>query len=449
MGETWTIRRPPTRITGMAEYVTVIGLGYVGLPLAVSLAGQGIRVAGVDADPAIRDAVRERQAPFFEPGLSEALQRLPAGMLTVAEAPLSAGPPRAVIICVGTPTDPETLRPDLSHLRAATETATACMGDDTLVVVRSTVPVGTCRQFVLPVLRTKVARPMLAFCPERLIQGTALAETISLPQIIGALDERSRTAADALHSSLTARRVHVSSLETAEMIKLVGNAHTDLIYGFGNEVALMATALGLDADEVIRSANSDYPRPDIASPGYVGGSCLTKDPYLLIHSAASAGYSPPMVAAARRLNEEVPTRIVERFTQQLTRLSDRPFAESKILVCGMAYKGRPETDDVRGAASSTVARLLGSEVKTLAGHDFLVRDHVVRQLGFEPTGLEDGLRDADGALLLVDHPRYRDITADQIRSLMRGPRLVLDMWGIAEDALVDADGINYVRFGRG
>ncbi|MEV4315576.1 nucleotide sugar dehydrogenase [Actinocrispum sp. NPDC049592] len=433
----------------MAEYVTVVGLGYVGLPLAVSLAAAGVQVAGVEANPAVRDAVQARQAPFFEPGLDEALRGLPDGMLTVAESPPTGGPPRAIIICVGTPTDPETLRPDLTQLRAAADVAAGHMGEDTLVVVRSTVPVGTSRSLVLPRLRAKADRPMLAFCPERLIQGTALAEMRSLPQVIGPLDARSLAAADSLHSALTERRVAVSSPETAEMIKLVGNAHTDLIYGFGNEVALMATALGLDAREVIRSANAGYPRPDISLPGYVGGSCLTKDPYLLIHSSAAAGYSPPMVAAARRLNEDVPARTVERFTEQLTRLSGRPFAESKVLVCGMAYKGRPATDDVRGAASSTVARLLGSDVKTLAGHDFLVPDQVVRQLGFEPMSLADGLRDTDGALLLVDHPGYRDITAEQVRSLMRGPRLVLDMWGIAEDALAGAEGINYVRFGRG
>ncbi|TCO61932.1 nucleotide sugar dehydrogenase [Actinocrispum wychmicini] len=433
----------------MAEYVTVIGLGYVGLPVAVSLAGAGVRVAGVDTNPVVRNAVQARQAPFFEPGLTEALRALPEGMLTVAAAPPATRPPRAIVICVGTPTDPDTLQPDLTHLQAAVDVGASHMGDNTLVVVRSTVPVGTCRQLVLPRLRAQVANPMLAFCPERLIQGTALAEIRSLPQIVGPLDERSLAAADDLHATLTDKRVSVSSLETAEMIKLVGNAHTDLIYGFGNEVALMATALGLDAGEVIRSANTGYPRPDISLPGYVGGSCLTKDPYLLMYSASSAGYSPPMVAAARQLNEEVPVLAVGRFTRQLAELSNRPFTESKILVCGMAYKGRPETDDVRGAASTTVARLLGGNVKTLAGHDFLVPDHVVRGLGFEPAGLEGGLHDADGALLLVDHPRYRDITADQVRALMRGPRLILDMWGIAEDALADEDGITYVRYGRG
>ncbi|TCR16040.1 nucleotide sugar dehydrogenase [Streptomyces sp. BK205] len=433
----------------MTEYVAVIGLGYVGLPLAVSLAGAGVHVVGIDRNPAVRDAVHSRRAPFYEPGLAEALRDLPDGMLVATEALPDSPAPSAVVICVGTPADPQTLEPDLTQLGAAADLAAAHIDDDTLVVVRSTVPVGTCRDVVLPRLSRRVSAPLLAFCPERLIQGRALSELRSLPQIIGPLDEPSRTAADRLHAVLTERRVHVSSLETAEMIKLAGNAHTDLIYGFGNELAHIATALGLDAREVVRAANLDYPRPDIAPPGYVGGSCLTKDPYLLIHTSRAAGYVPPMVTAARQVNESVPRMAVERFTARLADLTGRPVSEAKVLVCGMAYKGRPETDDVRGAASLPVAQLLQGQVKTLAGHDFQVPAGTIRDLGYEPVTLEDGLRDADGVVLLVDHRRYREITSAMVRSLMREPRVVFDLWGVTERALADVPGIEYVRYGRG
>lgn len=431
----------------MSGYVAVVGLGYVGLPLAVSFAAAGQAVIGVDTSPAVRRAVREFRAPFFESGLDAALAALPEGLLAVADA-LPEEPPDAVVICVGTPVDRATGEPDLTNLAAAVDTVAPRIGAQTLVVVRSTVPVGTCRGVVLPRLLERHPQPHLAFAPERMIQGRALAEMSSLPQIIGGLDERSVLRAAELHAVLGSDPVTVSSLEAAEMIKLICNAHTDLIYGFGNEVALMASALGLDAEELIRSANLRYPRPDLSRPGYVGGSCLTKDPYLLMHSAASAGYRPPMVEAARRVNESVPNLLARSLLDELARTGVAP-SRAKVLVCGIAYKGRPETDDVRGSAAGPVAELLGGAVATLAGHDFRVPPEQIKALGFEPMALDDGLAGADAVLLLTDHEDYGKLTADFLRPLLRGPRLVLDTWGLLDTTLSNEPELRYLRFGRG
>ncbi|MEO3930157.1 nucleotide sugar dehydrogenase [Micromonosporaceae bacterium B7E4] len=432
----------------MDSYVAVIGLGYVGLPLGVSMAKAGVRILGVDSDPAVRHAVDRRESPFAEPGLAEALRSVPPDRLTTA-ASLPERAPAAVILCVGTPVLPGATEPDLRQLRAGVAAVAPRIADDTLVVVRSTVPVGTCRRHVLPALRHTVAEPLLACCPERTIQGAAMRELGSLPQIVGGLDGRSRARADRLFASICADRVPVSSLEAAEMTKLVCNAHTDLIYGFGNEVALAASALGLDAWEIIDAANGRYPRPDIARPGYVGGSCLTKDPYLLMDSTQRAGRPMPMVAAARAVNESVPYAVVDGFRAALARHGDRPLSETKALVCGMAYKGRPATDDVRGAASAVVAPLLGPAVATLVGHDFLVPQHRTKELGFEPVDLNDGLRDADGVLLLTDHPGYGGLDAEAVRSLMRAGRVVFDVWGVARQKLDGVPGVAYTRYGRG
>ena len=157
---------------------------------------------------------------------------------------------------------------------------------DTLVVVRSTVPVGATRAIVLPELAARWPAPRLALAPERTIQGQALRELEELPQVVGGLDAASGEAAAELFSRLTRRVVRVSSLEAAELVKLVNNCHTDLIYGYGNEVALLAERFGLDPLEVIQGANLEYPRPDLAKPGFVGGGCLSKDPYILLSAAA-------------------------------------------------------------------------------------------------------------------------------------------------------------------
>ncbi|MET7399558.1 nucleotide sugar dehydrogenase [Dactylosporangium sp. NPDC005572] len=419
--------------------VAVVGLGYVGLPLAGLFAAAGVRALGVDTDPAARAAAARGEPGFFEPGLPGLLTR---SGLELAGA-LPAQPPAAVVICVGTPVDAETRTPDLRQLVAATEHVAAHLGPDTLVVVRSTVPVGTCRTVVLPILRRAVDQPLLAFCPERTIQGRAVAEIQQLPQVIGGLDERSLERARELLAPLTADQVTVSSLEAAELVKLACNAHTDLIYGFGNELATIAEHLGLDAHEVIRGANLRYPRPDLARPGFVGGSCLTKDPYLLAHSARAAGYEPPMVAASRAVNEAVPVRAARRVLAALAGRAT-PVAECTVLVCGVAYKGRPETDDVRGAASVTIARELGPWVGRLLGHDPLVPAARIAAAGLEPVALADGLRSADALVVLTDHPAYAGLTADVVRA-----PVVFDMWSVLADRLRDAPGVVYLELGRG
>jgi UDP-N-acetyl-D-mannosaminuronic acid dehydrogenase len=163
---------------------------------------------------------------------------------------------------------------------------------------------------VLPELRAAWGDDVkLVMAPERTIQGQALRELVELPQVVGGLDEASRRAGVEFFGGLAETVVEVSDLETAEMVKLSNNCHTDLIYSFGNEIALIAERHGLDPLEVIRAANVGYPRPDLAKPGYVGGGCLSKDPYIMIDSAGD--YRPYLVGQARQLNEFLPVHVAE------------------------------------------------------------------------------------------------------------------------------------------
>ena len=427
--------------------VAVVGLGYAGLTLASLLADGGATVLGVERDRARRDAVANARPLMVEPGVDEALRRLPPGRLRVAERLDGAVAAPVVVICVGTPFDRASGRPDLSALEAAADDVARAMTDTTLVVIRSTVPVGTSRSVVLPRLRRTVDQPLLAFCPERTIQGQALRELRALPQVVGGLDPASSDAACGFFGKFVDDCVPVSSMEAAELVKLANNAHTDLIYGFGNEVAFAAEAFGLDADEVVEAANVRYPRPDLSRPGFVGGSCMTKDPYLLMHAARSAGYEPQLVAAARRVNESLPGAIADRVLEALHR-TGRPPRTARVTVCGIAYKGRPETDDTRGSAAPVVAARLGAEVGTLAGQDFVVGADAIGALGFEPVTLEEGLVGADAAVFLSDHPAYAAADIGGLTRRMARPGIVFDLWGVL-DGQLPADDVVYLRFGRG
>jgi UDP-N-acetyl-D-mannosaminuronic acid dehydrogenase len=427
--------------------VGVVGLGYVGLTLAVALAHRGIGVHGVDKSPHVLDALRKGRPHLFEPGLEEGLAQWIGSRIHVADE-LPAGEVDVAVICVSTPVDLKTQRPQLDNLKSAARHVAERGRPDTLVVVRSTVPVGASRGIVLPELAARWPAPRLAFAPERTIQGQALRELEELPQVVGGLDAASASAAVDLFAGLTRRVVRASSLEAAELVKLVNNCHTDLIYGYGNEVALLAQRFGLDPLEVIHCANVEYPRPDLAKPGFVGGGCLSKDPYILLSAAAATGYTPYLVGAARRLNEDLPVRVAERIVTLIR--SARGRAEgARLAVLGWAYKGWPPTDDMRGAAVTPMLPLFRAAGLELRGHDYLVAPDVIAGLGAVPVSVEAAFAGADAVLVTVNHPEYAKLDLAPLLATLRRPAVVFDSWRILDEETVRHAGAGYAAIGYG
>ena len=425
--------------------VGVVGLGYVGLTLAVTLAKKGFTVFGADRVPRVVEALAAGRPHLFEPGVEEAWRAFLGERLHVATA-LPRAPLDAVVLCVSTPVESATHAPDLEGLRAAARAVAAGCAPDTLVIVRSTVPVGASRGVVLPELLARWGRARLAFCPERTIQGQALRELEQLPQVVGGLDEASAEAAAALFARVTPHVVRVSSLEAAELVKLVNNCHTDLIYSFGNEVALLAERAGLDPLEVIRAANVDYPRPDLSRPGYVGGGCLSKDPYILLASGKALGHEPWLVGRARALNEYLPGHAARHFLALLGQARGG-LDGARVALLGFAYKGWPPTDDMRGAPVLAMLEVFREARLTLVGHDFLVAPQIIRDLGVEPRPLEHVFDGADGVLVVTDHPEYAKLDLGAALAQLRRPALVYDSWRILDEAAVRAAGIRYAAIG--
>jgi UDP-N-acetyl-D-mannosaminuronic acid dehydrogenase len=440
--------RPPADTPLPDADVLIVGLGYVGLTLAVGLAEAGANVVGFDVSAARSADLGSGDLPFYEPGLAETVAALPPHRLRATNTLPDVLPP-ATVICVGTPIVEATRQPDLTALKQVAGALREQISDGQLVVLRSTVPVGTSRRVIVSALQERAPHVRFAVCPERTIQGQALRELRELPQVIGGLDAASAEAASQLFRPLSPRQARVSSIEAAEMVKLVNNCHTDTIYGFGNEVALLAEALGLDAGEVIGAANIDYPRPDLNQPGFVGGGCLTKDPYLLMASTAEHGHVPELVSAARRLNEAVPEHQVDRL---LRALKNRPEPTSpRVLVCGLAYKGTPPTDDTRGSpAPPVIARLRDHGVDVVA-HDHMVTSEVAERMGAPLVDLADGFAGSDGVIVLTNHPGYAAFDARAAVATMRRPGVVVDGWGVLADQLdgAPAEDVTYLRYGRG
>ena len=427
--------------------VAVVGLGYVGLTLSVALAKKGVTVLGYDRAPRVVDALRAGQPHLYEPGVAEELRAFLGDRLRVVSE-LPREPVDAAVLCVSTPVDPATRGPVLEPLRDAARAVAGAFERETLVVVRSTVPIGTSRAVVLPELVARWGRARLAFCPERTIQGQALRELDELPQIVGGLDGPSLDAAGELFRRLAPRLVPVSSLEAAEMVKLINNCHTDLIYSYGNEVALMAERFGLDPLELIRAANLDYPRPDLAKPGFVGGGCLSKDPYILIESARAVGHEPWLVSSSRALNEHLPRHVARRFLE-LLRETRGTLEGGRVFLLGFAYKGWPPTDDMRGAPVLPMLGVLSGAGLALRGHDFLVAPEVLAGLGVASTSIADGFAGADGVLVVTDHPEYAKLDLQALLASLRKPALVYDCWRILDEETVRAAEVRYAGIGYG
>ena len=420
--------------------IGVIGMGYVGLTLTAAMAHKGYEMYGVEVQPAILDSLSHGQPHIFEPGIAEIFETMIGKRIFVA-AELPPESVDAVIICVSTPVDPSTHSPYLKNLAAAAEQVAQRCSPETLVVVRSTVPVGASREVVLPLLLDAWDSANLVMAPERTIQGQALRELVELPQVVGGLDQQSIELGLALFRGLAKQVIPVSTLETAELVKLTNNCHTDVIYAFGNEIARLTERLGLDPLEVIRATNLDYPRPDVAKPGYVGGGCLSKDPYIMLSGAERSGHVPRLISSARALNEDLPVHVAERIVEMIQATGGRT-----ITVLGWAYKGWPPTDDMRGSPIAAMMPVFTAAGIDVLGHDPLVTHDVIRAYGGEPVDLQRGFRDADALLVITDHPDYRNL---DVRHLLAGSRVqvVYDSWRILDGAGVAACGVQYAGLG--
>jgi nucleotide sugar dehydrogenase len=431
------------------RHVAVVGMGYVGLTLALILSNAGFTVTGVESDPVRANQLRDGHSYVHESGIEALLQEALRSNFTIAdEVPSDSD---VFIIAVGTPVDrcgPEDVpQADLGSLRAAVEAVGHRLMPGGLVVLRSTVPVGTTRGVVKPILEQRSGLRggigfHLAVAPERTLEGKALEELCTLPQIVGGLDDDSVNAAAALFRETTSAIVRLDSLEAAELAKLINNSFRDLTFAFANELAITFAPHGLDIAAVIQAANRGYPRGlvPLPSPG-VGGPCLTKDPYLLATGLAAAG---------RAVNESMPDFVVASVVDQL-RSVGKIVANCSVLVCGMAFKGKPETTDMRQSTSLHIVRKLAEHVGSIYVHDPVVPASQLIEQGLMPVDLSTAFTDRDAALFLTNHPLYGTISIAEAIRAMREPAVLFDGWGLfRQDDILNAApsvclGLGFVR----
>lgn len=407
------------------QLTVVIGLGFVGLTLALTLAKK-INVVGVDLNPQILNFLREAKPTFHEPGLEGLLATAVESKRFTVTSKVPQEPVRAVIITVGTPMG-ATSQDILSGVYKAAEDALACIGPDTLVILRSTVHVGTTSKLRNSLERALGFPPNIVFAPERTVEGKALIELLSLPQIIGADDESSWEKARGLFEEMgVSKIVRTRGTAEAEFSKLIGNAFRDTFFGFANEVAVMASAFGLDAHDAIQAANFEYPRNRIAAPGITAGPCLEKDSlFLLDHTASESS----ILGAARQINLNAPVRFLNEVLQQNFGLADKASSKLRGLIIGLAFKGAPPTSDTRGS----FAPRLASWMRNASGYSF---DYIH---GFDPLVQIDPKELSLDAMLDEVSPGDYDIVLIQHKgdSVLRSLNSVRAMLGREKPIIVD------------
>ncbi|EWY35888.1 hypothetical protein N825_32480 [Skermanella stibiiresistens SB22] len=429
--------------------ICVIGLGYVGLTLAIIMAEAGYTVWGVELNRDFTDKIVTGKAHFHEPGLDERLAiQLQAGQFHVSNTLPDDPGISLYIITVGTPLGPDG-KVRLDMVRRVTREIAAQLKDGDAVVLRSTVKIGTTRDIVLPILAETGRDFDIGFCPERTLEGRALYELTHLPQIIGSTSARGSIRLAQVFNAITPTVIRVRDPETAEMIKLIDNTSRDVGFAFANEVARLCGAVGISASEVITFGKLGYARTQLPMPGPVGGPCLSKDSHILVESMMDRGVMPEIAAAARNINERLMIEVAEYLAGQV--LPWYPSGAVKISMMGLAFKGQPETNDLRG---STVIPLLAELRKllpraTFRGYDPIVSAQDQVALGLTPMG--DLAEAFDGAHLVIvhnNHPIFQGMPLSRLARGLARPAIVYDFWNsFSPERLSLEDGVRYVALG--
>lgn len=413
--------------------IGVIGLGYVGLTLSIVAASRGIEVYGLEINDAIKEKLKQNKAHFFEEGLDDLIEKYNHKTFHVVEAFPKDVAFDAFIVTVGTPLiGKEIKKPNFDYILSALEAISDVYDGSQAVILRSTVSVGTTSKIVLPRLcqmsGLNEKEVLCGMCPERTIEGKALVELTSLPQIISGNNAKSIETAKRLFLKITSDVVETSSIEEAELAKLYCNVYRDMTFAIGNAFCLAAQEFGVDGVKAIDNANAGYPRSNIAKPGFVAGPCLEKDAHIMLNNMPDS-LSKNFILSARTLNESLEDTVCAYVQRKI----GAPDQNKIVTISGLAFKGRPETSDLRGSSAVYIAQKLKDLGYKLYLHDFVAKKEDIDALNLGKSFAADRLFEATAGskllMVLNNHIKYTSLEYDPSLSLKRGMR-VLDIWNV-------------------
>jgi nucleotide sugar dehydrogenase len=361
----------------MQKKVLIVGLGYVGLTLsAVLLKRTLFKVYGLDADKTKILSLKKGRSYIFEPNLELIINRAIKNKRFHFGTNL-IGKFDIIIICVGTPVDNNKNIID-DYLVQACEEVKNCIKSDSLVILRSTVKIGSTRKIVKKIIDKANIKYYLCFCPERTSEGDAINELEKLPQIIAADNKTAILKAKNFFKSYNNYQIYLDKFEKGELIKLIDNCYRDTFFSMSNQIALMADELNFDSDEIIEKANYKFSRTNLAKAGPVGGPCLSKDPYILYKSFRFN--KPEIFLQGRKVNERFILNRIDSVIKIIKKINKKNI---KLSIVGITFKNDPQTNDTR---YSSAIKLIESLKKYNSKISISVLDRSLTKLEIQELG---------------------------------------------------------------
>ena len=424
------------------EIITVIGVGYVGLPLACLLATKKYKVYGLDTNKTLVDKINKGIPPINDSLVVKSLAKIVPEYLKATQDAKVIGKSDIVIVSVPTPVD-KSYQPDFEPIIKATETIAKNLKKGQLIVIESTINPGVSEEIILPILekqKFKVGKDFyLAHVPERINPGDPKRDVSNLPRNVGAVTKKGlKRAVDFYESIIDAPINPMNSIKAAEATKTIENAFRDINIAFVNELAKSFDQLGIDVVEVIKGASSKFSfMPHWPSCG-VGGHCIPVDPYYLIQKAEAVGFSHDFLKLARRINNNMPNYTVELLQDALNELK-LPIKNTSIGVLGISYKAN--IGDTRESPSFKIIEQLEKMGAKIITFDPFVKKHSTEK------SLKDILKKSVAIIVATDHSDFVNTIDGDILKESK-VKLVIDGKNCLDKNNIEACGIKYKGIGR-
>ncbi len=420
--------------------VGIVGLGYVGLPLAVRARERGYDVVGFDLDEKKNAIIKSGKSPIEDRYLEENIPKHP---FPASADPSSLRTADVVLVCVPTPVD-ELYMPDLTPVIGAMETVAGNLKKGALVILESTVNPGVSEEVVVPIFEkfghTISQDVFLAHCPERINPGDAVWNVTNIPRVVGSLDAEGLERALAFYRSIIDGEIRpMKSIREAEAVKVVENSFRDINIAFVNELARSFDRLGIDVTDVIRGA-ATKPFSFLAhfpSCG-VGGHCIPVDPYYLIERAKKAGFDHKFLRLAREINNDMPAYTVELLQDALNEVK-LPINGTSVGVLGIAYKAN--IDDVRESPSVRIIEHLEKHLANVETFD----PHILDRSSMK--SLDTILEKSEAIILATDHTEFKEAITPELLKKNR-VKVFIDGKNAFDKESFRKSGIIYKGIGR-
>jgi UDP-N-acetyl-D-mannosaminuronic acid dehydrogenase len=430
------------KITEKESLLCVIGLGQVGLTAALAFLTEGFKVVGYDVNERLVQDLLNGITHIPEKGFKELVTKFQKdNTFTLTTSPDVLSRADIIIICVPTPLDFTGLNADLTYLKKALEDVSKHLADGKLIIIESTIPPRTMKEFVIPTMEDLSGKKagkefLISFCPERMAPGNALQEYRDNAKIIGANDNASSFVAFSLLNSFAKGNIYQVDTTTAEISKLAENSYRDVNIAFANELATICEQSKVDVMEVIKLANT-HPRVNIHRPGPgVGGPCLPKDPYLLIMGKQ---YEKSIIKIAREINDSMPEHVADTLVRNTKFIDDKSKANLRIGILGVSYKSN--VNDSRYSPTAAIISALRRKGFT----DITIHDPYSNELfGAKfSSDLYSVLHSSDCLIIATAHSIYSSI---RINDFKEGS-VIIDAVRILDKRNFSTDKLTYVALG--